>query len=88
MDNFDKPLSDTATELAARADAGQKLGMQSLEFLMGLAAQLNQKLDLEGAADAMVNNDVVERLTGQAYDIEKRSRAITASILREFAKHQ
>lgn len=88
MTDFHQPLPDVPTELAARADAGQKLGMQSLEFVMGLAAKLNQRLDIEGAARAMETSPVVDQLSGQALEIERRSRAITVEILRRFAQQQ
>ena len=78
-------LTDPLLELAARADAGQKLGMQALEFVAALAATQGRSLDYEGAATAMETSAVVDKLDGQAAAIERRSRAITAEILRRFA---
>ena len=82
------PLTDTILELAARADAGQKLGMQALEFTMGLAKRLGVSLDLEGAAQAMENPFATIHLDPEAKQIERQSRKITAGVLREFAKKQ
>ena len=72
-------------ELAARADAGQKLGMQALEFTKGLAEAFGKRLDFEGAAQAMLNAPVVNSLSGDTAEIERRSRHITADILRRFS---
>ena len=83
-----EPLPNTILELAARADAGQKLGMQALEFTMQLANRLGQRLDLKGAAKAMEEPTTISHLTGDAFVIEQRSREITADILREFARQQ
>ena len=80
------PLDNTLLELAARADAGQKLGMQALEFVANLAKSQGKTLDYEGAARAMENADVVNSLEGDAAAIERRSREITAHILRLFSK--
>lgn len=76
---------DPLNELAARADAGQKLGMQAIEFVMNLAARQGFTLDVVGAASAMENADVVDSLDPQTFAIEKRSREITAGILRGMA---
>lgn len=83
-----KPLPDTVLELAARADAGQKLGMQALEFTLCLASRFNITLDLDGAAAAMENSMATIHLDPEAKMIERQSRKITADILREFAKKQ
>jgi len=82
------PLPDTILELAARADAGQKLGMQALEFTMALSKRLGLPLDLEGAAKAMENPMATLHLDPEAKMIERQSRKITAGVLREFAKKQ
>lgn len=77
-------LPDVYEELAARADAGQKLGLQALEFVMNLAAAHNQTLDFDGAARAMIENPVA----AQAGPVEKRSRQIASEYLHLFADAQ
>lgn len=79
---------DPLNELAARADAGQKLGMQAIEFVMNMAARQGLSLDLAGAATAMENAEVVDSLDPLAFAIEKRSREITAGILRQMGRAQ
>jgi len=82
----DEQLDDPLLELAARADAGQKLGMQALEFVAALAATQGRTLDYESAAKAMESAEVVNNLKGETAQIEKRSREITARALRRFSK--
>ncbi len=79
-------LSDPMLELAARADAGQKLGMQALEFVAALAKTQGRSLDYDSAAQAMLNSPVLHNLHGDAADIERRSREITADVLKRFAQ--
>lgn len=88
MDKNYQSLPDTTMELAARADAGQKLGMQALEFTMGLAQRLGMSLDLEGAAVAMENPMATLHLNNETRVIEQQSRKIVAHALRRFAEKQ
>lgn len=77
-------LPDLIDELTARAEAGQKLGLQALEFVMNLAAANNLTLDFEGAAKAMVDNPAAL----SAGPVERRSRQITSDYLKLFADEQ
>lgn len=81
-------ISDPLQELAARADAGQKLGMLAIEFVMGLAHASGRTLDFYGAASAIESNPNVDALDPESAAIEKRSRAIVAQLLRTFAQAQ
>lgn len=90
MNNEHIPLDDTILELAARADAGQKIALQALEFVSNLASRNGFNLDINGAARAMENPDpiLMSNLDSQARIIEKQSRKIAASMLRRFAAAQ
>lgn len=90
MNDAHVPLSDTILELAARADAGQKVALQTLEFVVGLAARSGLTLDISGAANAMEHPDpkLLQSLDPQARMIEVQSRKIAASILRQFVTIQ
>lgn len=74
-------LPDPMLELAARADAGQKLAMASISMLRVLYAHFNLPFDLKLAAAEFLNADAVDNLDPQTFQIEKRSREIVAGIL-------
>jgi hypothetical protein len=78
-------LQDPLAELAARADAGQKLGLQALEFVAALGAANGKTLDFSGAAHAMEAKSL-HNMDPESRLIEQRSRAIVAEILRIFAR--
>lgn len=90
MNDVHIPLDDTILELAARADAGQKVALQTLEFVSNLAARSGLTLDILGAANAMEHPEprVLQNLDPQAKMIELQSRKIAARMLRQFVKIQ
>ncbi|MBX9815708.1 MAG: hypothetical protein A4S12_02650 [Proteobacteria bacterium SG_bin5] len=80
----DEQLKSPHLELAARADAGQKLALMALEFLASYAKTTGTRFDFEGAAEAMESDPVLRTLDGEALEIELRSRSICADMLRRF----
>lgn len=72
-------------EILSRADAGQKLGMVAIEMVVAFAGQLGKSIDVRSFASAMENSEVVDNLSSEDFEIERRARQRVAHVLRDMA---